>query len=300
MSPWLLFAALAPFCWGTANVLDSAVRRRFIKNDYAMVWIFGMARLVFIVPILLFMGDLQAVAKTDLFFMLLAGFLWLVPFVFYYKAIEFEELSRVVILLQMLPLCIPLVAYVVIGETLNPMQWIAFAFLLSGGVLASVKAIGGKFRLSRALPMMFFACILWALSDVLFKKYAGAFGTFWNAFLWYLAGGLVFSVPFFFVRKGREFIQKHFSNLPRRVWWFFGFDLLIGMSGSLAMTYALTMGTVSLTAVLMGIQPLIAFGMSFLLRPFIPEIEPEDTATGVLVKKGLSLALIITGLFFLV
>lgn len=299
MSPWLLFALAAPFCWGIANVIDSVVRRRFVKNDYAMTWFLGISRLIFIVPLLFVIGENPWSDSMNLGFMLLAGFFWLFPFIFYYKAMEFEETSRVVIFVQMLPLFSLIMAFFLIGERLNSMQILAFVFLLSGGLLASLKRIGGNVRISRALPLMMLASFIWALSDVLFKKHAEAFGTFGNAFFWYLVGGFLFSMVFFFTNKGRQFVHHHFANLSKRAWWLLGIDQIIGMTGSLSIAYALTLGKASLTVVLMGIQPLIAFGMTFLLRPFIPEIEPEDTATGVLVKKGLSLALIITGLFFL-
>ena len=77
---------------------------------------------------------------------LAAGFLWIFPFILYYRSIEFEETSLVVILLQLLPIFSVLVAYTVLGETLTKLQLIAFMLLFIGGLCASVKSLQGRFH----------------------------------------------------------------------------------------------------------------------------------------------------------
>ncbi|KKU80570.1 MAG: Conserved hypothetical membrane protein, DUF6 family [Candidatus Peregrinibacteria bacterium GW2011_GWA2_47_7] len=299
MNVWLVFALLSPICWGFSNALDGAVRRHFVKNDYATTWFLGITRLPVLVVLALFLKDFHVPGAIEVMGMLAAGFLWIFPFILYYRSIEFEETSLVVILLQLLPIFSVLVAYTVLGETLTKLQLIAFMLLFIGGLCASVKSLQGRFHLSKALPLMLIASLLWATSDVIYKKYAPAFGDFWNSFFWYLVGGFVFAACFILFQKGRRIVVENFSRLSRRGWIIFSIDQLIGITGSLFMAYALNFGKVSLTVVIMGIQPLVAFAATFLLRPIINEIPAEDVGTSSLVKKTVALVFILAGLLLL-
>ena len=146
MNSWLLFALLTPVLWGFANVMDSAIRRNYVKNDFAMSWFLGITRIPFIIAF--FAMDRFSLPSAPLAIgMLIAGVFWLAPFSFYYKALEFEETSRVVLLIQMIPVFVLLLGFFVIGERLTALQAAAFVFLLLGN-LSLVKVALGPIRTS--------------------------------------------------------------------------------------------------------------------------------------------------------
>ena len=79
---------------------------------------------------------------------------------FFYKALEFEETSRVILIMQFLPVFILILAAILIGERLNMYQLIAFVLILAGSVLAAVKKMESGWRFSKAFVLVVLATLL--------------------------------------------------------------------------------------------------------------------------------------------
>lgn len=298
MNAWFILSLSVPIFWGFANVLDSASRRHFIKNDQALTWFLTVTRLPVIAAIVLFAGFHPAETPAMLF-MLLAGILWMVPFILYYKAMEFEEPSIVILILQTMPVFIYFIAYALLGETLTSLQWIGFAVLLLGGFLAAIKRLHGIWHMSRAFWIMIIASVLWSFSDVLFKKYAAAFPAFWDALSVYLFGGVIAGIAMMARSRTRAELFRNFTALSGRGWIFIIVTQIIGLSGTIALTYAFILGKVSLTSVVSGIQPLVAFAAGIMLSRFLPEVKAENSDRTSLTLKTLAFILTLTGLALL-
>src|SRR3989338_9216475 len=118
MTDWIVFAVLAPILWGVSNVIDVGVRRHYVKSDTAMMWFLAITRLPIIIVFLILFG-IEVPSYKDVIFMLVGGIIWISPFFMYYKAIEFEEPSRVVLLMQMTPIFIMAIAFFMLGEVLT-------------------------------------------------------------------------------------------------------------------------------------------------------------------------------------
>jgi hypothetical protein len=74
---------------------------------------------------------------------------------------------------------------------------------------------------------------------------------------------------------------------------------LVGFLGSIAFTYALTLGTVALTVAFMGIQPLFVFVIAFLVKGLHLEAVNEDfSLSGSFLKLG-AFVLVLVGLSLL-
>lgn len=298
MNTWLLFAISAPVFWAFGNVVDSAIRRHFVKSDLAATWFLAISRLPLIAAIFLIIG-FKNPGIFDVICMVLGGILWMYPFILYYKAMEFEEPSRIVLLLQIVPVFTAVIAFFALKEILTLQQMIAFISLLAGGTFASLKKFEGKWRLSKALLLILVASVFWAMSDIIFKKFEPDFNDFWSAFSFYFLGSFSVSIIMLVTKSGRNKILPHFKNLSARVWTLLSINQIISLAGSLAFAYALTLGKASLTAVIMGIQPLCAFIFSLILAPFIPEIHKEELDKKSLAIKGFSFVLVVLGLIAL-
>ncbi|MEK7524492.1 MAG: EamA family transporter, partial [Patescibacteria group bacterium] len=118
MNTWLFFAALAPLLWGFSNVVDTAVRRRHVLDNFTNMWFLAAARLPLIIILIIFTWPQNLPSTGNIIGMMVAGILWMLPFVLYYRAVEFEEPSRIALLLQMSNLFILPIAFFVIGERL--------------------------------------------------------------------------------------------------------------------------------------------------------------------------------------
>ncbi|GEM_PF-1690666 len=297
MNSWLLLSLLAPLLWGFTNAMDTAVRRHFIKSDYAATWFLAMTRLPVIIALLMFI-DWRAPSST-IMWMLIAGALWITPFIFYYRAMEFEEPSRIVLIFQMSHLFVLLFAFLLIGENLSLEQLWGFLLLLSGGIFAGIKRLEGLWRLSRAFWIILIGTTIWALADVLFKKMEPGFPNFMAALLWYLVGSFIPCILVLVFPKWRRLLKTSFHKLPGRTWFLISLNQVFGLGGTIIFAYALTLGKASLTSVMIGVQPLLALLWGFLLSRWIPEVAREDVHRSTLLMKGASLVLILGGLFIL-
>lgn len=298
MNSWLVFALLAPILWAFSNVLDCVIRREFVKNDSAMTAFLALTRLPFIIIFLIATGA-KMPAGEALIFMIIGGVLWMFPFIFYYKAIEFEEPSRVVLLMQTAPIFILLISFFAINETLTIYQFLAFILIVAGGIFAAIKRLEGIWRFSRAFWLVIFATFLWAVSDVIFKAFAPDFSGFLNAMAFYLLGSFLVAPIMLLAKSSREKICKSFSGLPSRAWKFLIIDQISGIGGTFAFAYALTLGKASLTSALISIQPLVVILFGVILSKFIKEVATEDLSKTTLILKGASLLFIVAGLLIL-
>ncbi len=292
---WFILALSAPILWGATNVLDSALRRHYIKNDWALTWLTAAARLPFAL-IFLLLGGWAFPDWPTILWMGIGGALWTIPFLFYYKALETEDPSRVSLFVQLVPAFTLLNAYLILQEKLNYSQGVAFGLLILAGVLASIKTIGGKWRWSGAFALLALACLLWSLSDVFFKKFEPLFINFYSAFAIYFLGSFLVAGLLAFHPKQLKRTARHFIHMPRRAWAIFWADEIAGVSGSILFAYALTLGKASLTSVMMGVQPLAAFLIGLGLAPLMKDITREDVTKKALLLKLASFILVAAGL----
>ncbi|MEK7672903.1 MAG: DMT family transporter [Patescibacteria group bacterium] len=295
---WLLFSILSPLLWAVANPLDAGLRRNFFKNDFVLTWLSALAKLPLAIALLIpFIGDISL--NWEFFEMFLIGMFWTIPFVFYYKSMEFEEASRIILIMQFLPVFVLIIANLFIGETLTMHQFLAFLLILSAGILASFRKIEGKWSFSKAFWFMVTAVLLWATADVLFKYAEEGFEAFWPAFGVYTLGSSLPPLFLLLIPKYKKMINSHLKNVSLKGWSLLAVSVLAGTAGSFSFSYALTLGKASLTAVLVGIQPLLVFIFSFIFSRIFKEIPAESAKTTDLILKLVSIVLAVAGLIYL-
>lgn len=298
MNTWLLFTLLAPLLWGTAMVFDGATRRNLVKDDQTLTWVFSTLRLPFAI-ILLVLGNFGGINIYSLLLMLISGFLWTWPIQFYTKALENEDTSNISIFMQTIPIFTLAIAFFMIGEKLHSNQFIAFIFLITAGILASLKREGIKWKFGKGILLITTAGVLWALSDVMFKKFETDFNDYWSAFAIYFLGSFLVSVLLLGDKKSRRKILQNIKKLKFRAWFLSSLSTIFGIGGTLSFTYALTLGKASLTSVFIGFEPLMIIGIGYLLSPFVREVKKEKLDKKNILIKGGAIILIFAGLVFL-
>lgn len=295
---WLITAILAPTLWAFSNILDAALRKEFIKEDLTLTWLSGLLRFPFVI-LFFWSGGWEVPTAFSLFMIFVAGVLWILPVILYFKALEHEEASRVALFTQMVPVFTLTIAYFMLGEKLSGFQLLAFLLLICGGTLAALKRVEEKWHLTKAFFVIAVACILWAFSDVLFKKYEMAFSDFHAAFAIYFFSSFLTSIGLYLYSKSKTVKSAPIKNIPKRAWVFLVLSVVAANVGSLSFSYALTLKEASLTTVMLGIQPLMAFALAWFFSKFILEIKKDDLNKESLILKGLSFGLILMGVILL-
>ena len=297
MSSWLFFALSGPLLWAFTNVFDGALRRNFIRDDLSLTWLTAICRLPFVALFFLISG--LSFPNAPVFFgMIIAGMLWTSPMFFYYKALKEDDPSRIALLLQLVPIFTLPIAFFVIGERLVGFQVLAFVSLIFAGIFASLKKMYGKWKLSRALFLMALSCFVWAISDVLFKKFAPFFPDYMSAFSVDFLGGFLICFFLFLMPKNKKKVLESLKGLSLKAWLIVFSSVSFGIAGGLSYNYALTLGKASLTSVLMGTQPLfvLIIGLFF---AHVSGFLKEDMRKSSLILKATSFVFLVIGLILL-
>lgn len=295
---WLVYALLTPFFWAINNVLDRMMITRLNTNEYVLSFAAALTRLPFLF-VFLWLADWYVPHARELILALIAGFLVVLPLVFYYKALEKDEAPPVILIYDATnPIFVLILSTLFLHERLNVFEGFGFGFLLLAGVLASLK-FEEKIRISRGAWWIILAALFWAPADVLLGYLVHEFPSA-SALLAYefigsfLGGFLFFLVPQF--RKHCRAADFHWSKTLILV---YGIATFIAYAGYFTFLKAFALERVSLTVVVTNIQPLLVFFFGLILASFSRLFEKPDTSFRNLFPKGISLLFILLGIWLL-
>ncbi len=211
---WLAFALCGPIFWAISTHLDKYLVERYFKDaDVAVLMLFTalMGARADADHRVVRSGGVQRDLQSTLL-MTLSGVLYMVGITFYLRALQGNDAAVVSPFFQASPLFGYLLAYLVLGETLNGTQLLGGALII-GGVL-SVSIVGGKsrqrFRWKLAALMLTCGFIM-SLSTLIFKAFAVK-DEFWATTFWMFAGEAIYGVALLCIPSYRA----QFMTLLRR------------------------------------------------------------------------------------
>jgi uncharacterized membrane protein len=293
---WLLFAFSGPVLWAVSTHLDKYLVERYFKHSsVAVLLVFtALAGLLLLPFIWLYQPDVLDFDARSIALMVLSGFLYMGAMYLYLQALQSEEASVIAPFYQASPLFGYALGYLVLGETLTPMQVIGGALIIGGTLLVSLgPKAGGKFRLRVAALMLVCAFAL-ALSSLIFKIFAVR-EQFWATTFWMFVGEAIFGVALLMVSSFRqEFIRLLRSNTAALLT-INGANELINIGGGLGNRYALVLAPLSLVQAIGSTTTLFVFIFGILLTLVAPGLGRESLARRELLQKGAAALLVAVG-----
>lgn len=290
---WVLLAIISHFFWAVVNVGEKyLVCKRFQNPFLYLVLAFWVG------PVVLLLAPFVDFYVPDLFILAwiaLAGVGYFIGCSFYIKAMQIEEVTRINVWWNLISIFNLIIAWSVIGEKLDVREIVAFVILVLAALVASVHFQGFKFKISKALVLMSFACFSISICDVIIK-YVSRFVPFSITFIYLSLSLTIASFVYFLFPKFRDSFRTERKN--------FGWGLLllvVGMTilskiGLVFNVWALTLGPVALVASLEGVQVIFVFIMAVLLSIFLPRIIKEELDRKNLFLKLLALVLMLGGI----
>ncbi len=319
---WATIAIFAYFINAGIYVADKFLLSKKIHSSityafYVGVWsIFNLALLVFSPWLPNF---------KELLVDLLAGILFLITLIFWYKALHQSEATRVVPIVGALtPIFSFLFSYIFLGESLAERQLLAFFILINGGILISVKytrfwmlgqvwerfrnifgnilgPIHARYRPTRRLIINSVTSALFFAIYYVLIKYIYFHQPFIGGFVWSRTGTFIGVMFLLFVPDWRKLIVKHQkgAKTPKNL----AFFLLVRILAALAfimLNWAISLGNVALINSLQGTQYVFLFFLILLLSTRFPKILKEELGGGVMLQKFIGVMLIGIGLYMLI
>jgi len=251
---------------------------------------------------------------------LLAGALFLLTIIFWYKALHQSEATRVVPIVGCLtPIFTLLLSVLFLGEGLSQRHFVSFSVLMVGGALISVKqtqvfflsrvvtriqevlgSIHASYRPTRRLLInSTISAFLFAAYYVL-MKHIYLHEPFLGSFVWSRLGTFLGVLVILAVPTYRRSINEHRSSAKKQtnVAFFMAVRLLAALA-FIMINWAISLGDVAMVNVLQGVQYLFLLIIVLFLSIKYPRIYKEELGSGVITQKVVGVVLVSLGLYIL-
>ncbi len=282
---WLIYALLAPLIFTIVNFVDKLILEKHVRNPasmspYIAIMAFLSGFVLFVVtgfPILPF---------RDVAIVMFTGVLTAVGALLYYRALSIEETSKVIVLIQIQPVMVLIMSFLLLHETISAFQFVGFILILGAAITLSARRGIGGIQFSKILWMLLLVNFLWSLSVVLFKFIVseGQFERFLPYESWGFAlGGLLI---FIFVRSVRDAFRQSLRTIPRQALAIIAVNETIFLCAKLLTLAAVALGPTALVSVLGGTQVFFGIVAGWVLTVLAPSIYKEQIARSDLIRKG--------------
>ncbi|MCK4327456.1 MAG: EamA family transporter [Candidatus Diapherotrites archaeon] len=285
---WAAYAIIASVFWALSNVLDKLITEKYSRDPLFLTSFMCL----FYLPVLLalpFLVEIEFSLEVVAWSLATAVFMF-TSYVFYFKAINLEEISRLIPLYSLSPVLVAVMAAVLLGEILALAQYAGILLVVSGSALLLMNR-SFKFRSGKAFWFLMVSIIAYPIYSVM-SKHVMSFTSYWTMFFWLTAAFTAYSM--IALSQKKKELKKALRGSPR----FIGLAVVSSAAGFVAVLsfiYAVSIGPVSLVTSLGEIQSffvlLIATGLSIVLPGSIPEQVTRKT----LAQKTVAVVLMFLG-----
>jgi uncharacterized membrane protein len=294
---WLLFAFSGPVLWAISVHLDKyIVDRYFRETSVAVLLVFTSLIGLLSLPVIWhFRPDVLDLSWTSIGLIMFAGFLYMTAMYFYLQALQGEEASVVAPFFQASPLFAYGLAYVVLGETLTPIQLLGGALVIGGVLLLSWRRGQRRAAFKLRLALLMSACAFaLSIASVIFKRFALE-DEFWPTTFWMFIGEAIYGIGVLSIRSfRRQFLAVLRAN-PGPVLAVNGANELINLGGGLCGRYAALLAPLSLVQAIGSTTTLFVFLFGVLLTLLVPKLGREDLSLLNLAQKASAALLVAIG-----
>jgi uncharacterized membrane protein len=294
---WVIFALSGPVLWAVSTHLDKyLVERYFKQSSVAVLLIFtAFAGLAFLPVIWLYQPTVIALDARSMLLMILSGLLYMGAMYFYLQALQSEEASVIAPFYQAAPLFGYALGYLVLGETLSPLQMLGGALIVGGTLLVSIRSGSSRSRFrGKAAALMLICALALAFSSLIFKIFAVR-DQFWPTTFWMFVGEAVFGAALLAIAPYRkQFVGLLRSNTTALLT-VNGANELINIGGALGNRYALVLAPLSLVQAIGSTTTLFVFIFGIGLSILFPSVGRESLSSRELLQKGAAAMLVAAG-----
>lgn len=286
---WLLFGLFAALSWALTNTIDKYVLSKLVKNPIAPIIVSSVIGVILSISIY-FVKGFDSLSYIHISLALLNGAIYLILTFFYFKALQIEEMSRIVPLFYVSPLFILIFAFLLLEEILKPINYFGVLLLIIGAVLINYKK-GINIKFGKAFWFMMISSLALSLSEII-RKYLLDYAEFWTILSYGFIGTFI-TLGVMIIFK-REFI-KELAHCNFKTLLTISTSSVTNLTGIFLLTVGLSLGSVTLVNAVASLQPLFVLLIAIILSIFIPKIIKEEISRGTIIFKLISIILMIIG-----
>lgn len=293
---WIFLAITAHLFWAVGNVGDKYILGNKIKDPYfylILSFIVNSVALAFIPFVKFYIPELKLIILIALAAMLnfVSGF-------GYIKAIQIEEVTRINIWWNMIPIFTLFIGWATIGQKLTNIQIFALIILIGGAVIGSIHLCEKKIALSKAVWLMIASCFLLSVYAIIFS-YLSRFIPFVVIFIWLNIFICLYVLAFFAQQKFRAGFAQNIKQLNKKLIMIIVFLSLLNITATFFNVWALSLGIAALVFAMEGFQVIFVFSIAVLISFFNPKILKEDLSYKNILLKLIALVCMVAGIAIL-
>lgn len=294
MSLAILIAILGHLSNAVAALADKFLLKQAFSHPVAYAWwvgVIGMLVLV-LLPFDYQLPEGRGEWLLDLF----AGATFIVALIFYFTAVGLASISVIVPVVGALtPIATLGLAYLILGERLNPIQYLAIVVLIIGFLLLTTE----KVNLPRAaIPPALVAALFFAISSVAMKA-VFLEQPFIPGLVFSRLGGLVVSGILLLLPVTRRALRGSAPRFNMKNLSILGADHLFGASGFILLNLAIAKSSPTIINSLQGVQYAFLFLMALPLARSYPRVFGEQVNRRRLLIRLFGILIIALGLALL-
>ena len=171
---WLLYIAITLIVDSLRIFIDNYVSDVYFKgrNAVSQKLFYGYSISVASILILALTGfDFSAFTLNLFFALILAGVISSISGIFYLKALELDNATNLGIFIQLAPVLYLILGWLFLGETISPIQFIAFLIIISASalIIATAHKRSRQIRIKAAI-FSFIYVLIAVISNLIFVK----------------------------------------------------------------------------------------------------------------------------------
>lgn len=292
---WIIFSILAALSLAIVNILDKFILTKWIKNPTLLIMLLGIVGIVVSFFIWIVHG-LSGLSFFNMVLALVASIFYLLTNLFYFKAAQTEEISRIAPLLRLTPFFVLIFAYFFLGEIFGFIKYLGITLLIIGSLLICIK---GSIKLSFGKPFWFMmvAVISSAVSTIITKHLLN-YADFWTIFAYLRIGVFVALIPVFYWNYSDLILAV--KKQGKKIIWLLSLNELLLLLSVLFMTIAFSLNSATLVTALFSIHPFFVLIFAVILSRFYPHIIKEEIKKSDIALKIIAIILIFIGVILIV
>jgi drug/metabolite transporter (DMT)-like permease len=292
---WIYFAVSAYLLSAVSGAVDKFLVSKVVRHPVAYAFYIGVTGPF---SFLLAPFGLKFISLNDLIIANMAGICIVIGLLYYFKAVQLTTVSRILpIQGGLVPLFTLAFAYFLLGERLNPNQYVSFIFLVSGAVLISFRKEKQGWH-ATALGFAIVSSVLFALAAI-FSKHIFDVSNFVSGMVWTRMGFIIAAVALLASKENRKYIFKAPKEAKAKNIFIYYVARFSGTIGGFLQNYAVSIGSVTIVNALQGTQFIFVLLLTSFLSIYFPKVLKEKITKAILAQKIFAILLIGVGLALL-
>lgn len=290
-----MMAALSPIFYAASTVVDSHLANKLFPGRITTLLFYGGIASLFALPFFFMFGPIAIPPLSILPFIIFSAFITAAYLLPYFAALRHLDTSIIVALFSLGKIIIPFLAFFMVGELLNIMQYVGFVMIVGASVaLSRADSPKGGVKINPAFWLMLSTSILLAVTSV-FDKYSLERIDWISFAFWTTLLSSAFAATLFLHGPTRRDIVKS-AGMFRKGFWTIIMTDAFSFAGMMAATFAISKLPVTVDTAIHSIQPFwtLLFGVA-LAKTFKKNFQESHDARAV-IRKLIGFSVIFIGI----